>query len=200
MNNKTLVLVIIISLLFNSCAINSASYHISGTHEFIPSKNTERKWIINFENFSSSVEQEVKSQIVEDFKDVFQSNVEFNYQFLDIDNSQNLLSKIDSIDLNNIKHQTNAEMFAVFKIEMKYELPQQIISIKKGSNQKYQNMFIYLDVYDLRINKLIYTKYGSSQLKINETEMFVAQTGVKKQATKTYLKLKNDFFNFMGLK
>ena len=55
-------------------------------------------------------------------------------------------------------------------------------------------------VRDLKTKKILYTKYSVSQLKIDDSDDFIAQTGIKTQAIKTYEKLKNDFIKFISTK
>lgn len=103
-------------------------------------------------------------------------------------------------DLDDIKIETNSEILVIFKIQMKYQTQHKTLAIKKIEYEKYRNMFIFLDVYDLQTKKLLYTKYGFSQLKIDDSNDFIGQTGVRTQAIKTYEKLKNDFIKFINTK
>lgn len=179
--------------MLNSCFVNQPKYYLSGTNEAFPSDISERKWAVAFHNFSSSAEQEVKTQIIADFQSLFQNNIKFQSDFLNFDNFRPGTERLSNEELQEIKEESDAEFFAFFKIYMKYEVPTKMIWVEKRGNEKYRNMFIFLEVYDLKTNELIYTKQAISQLKFNDSGDFIPEVGVKKQAIKTYEKLKKDF-------
>lgn len=180
-------------LILNSCVVNTPTYYVSGTNEKFPTDINSKKWSVYFSNFSSDAERDVKNQITDDFQKLLPSNVKFESQLMSIESPPEFLSAIDSEILESIKEETNAEILAVFKIQMKYQTQDKAFSIQKVPYEKYRNMFVFLDVYDLETKQLLYTKYGVSQMKIDENDDYIAHTGIKSQAIKTYEKLKNDF-------
>jgi|GEM_PF-6047185 hypothetical protein len=184
----------------SSCFVNTPSYYISGTNEIFPESTSQSKWVVYFDNFSATAEQEVKKQIISDFQNLFQEKVQFMHQSLSIDNYEFIGNKLNEQDLEDIKKETNSEILVVFKIQMKYQAPDKTFAIRKVGYEKYRNLFIFLDAYDLQTKKLLYTKYSVSQLKIDDSDDFIAQTGIKTQAIKTYEKLKNDFIKFINTK
>lgn len=184
----------------SSCFVNTPSYYISGTNEPFPKNANQSKWVVYFDNFSTTTEQEVKKQIISDFQNLFQEKVEFVHQSLNINNYEYIGNKLNEQDLEDIKKETNSEILLIFKIQMKYQTQHKTFAIKKVEYEKYRNLFIFLDVYDLQTKKLLYTKYGVSQLKIDDSDDFIAQTGIRTQAIKTYEKLKNDFIKFTSTK
>jgi hypothetical protein len=190
------LLFLVFCIVFTSCFVNKPRYFITGTHENIPTLNTSSdKWVVTLQNFSSGAEYEVIAEIKKDFELYFPGNYEFKSRFLNIDPFQPITAKLTKEELDEVKIETNGKYLAVFKAHMKYELPKKIIEIKYESDQKFRTMFVFLDVYNLETNELIYTKYAASQLDLKATGNHKAQTGVKKQAVKTYEKLKKDFEN-----
>lgn len=187
-------LFLLFCIVFTSCLVNKPRYFISGTHEKIPSLDTySDNWIVTLQNFSSGAEFEIISEIKKDFELYFPGKYDFKSRFLNIDPFQPITAKLTKEELDEVKIENNGKYLAVFKAHMKYELPKKIIEIKYQSDQKYRTMFIFLDVYNLETNELIYTKYAASQLNLKENESYKAHTDVKKQSLKTYEKLKKDF-------
>ncbi|MFA7447495.1 MAG: hypothetical protein WCY77_03585 [Weeksellaceae bacterium] len=196
MIKKTIIPILFLTFL-NSCFVNTPSYHVSGTNELFTKNPNQSKWIVYFGEGSYGAEHEVKTQIIADFQELFPEKIEFIHQSLSIDNDEFTRDKMNEEDLEDIREETNSEILMVFKIQMKYQTQDQLFSIKKVTDEKYRNMFIFLDVYDLHTKKLLYTKYSFSQLKIGDSGDFIAKTGIKTQALKTYEKLKNDFIKFI---
>lgn len=197
---KKVSIITFLLIFVTSCYVNIPSYYISGTNERFSKNVNQSKWIVYFDNFSADVEQDVQSQIISDFQDIFQNKVEFAYNSLGIDKYGLLGDKLNEEDLENIQNVTNSELLALFKIQMKYQAQDKLFSIKKVENEKYRNMFIFLDVYDLQTKELIYTKYSVSQLKTDNFDEYLGQTGIRTQAIKTYKKLRKDFINFINTK
>lgn len=198
MKKASIIIFLLTSL--SSCFVNTPSYYISGTNELFPESTSQSRWVVYFDNFSANAEQEVKKQIISDFQNLFQEKVEFMHQSLSIDNYEFIGNKLNEQDLEDIKNETNSEILVIFKIQMKYQTQDKTLAIRKVGYEKYRNLFIFLDTYDLQTKKLLYTKYSVSQLKIDDSDDFIAQTGIKTQAIKTYEKLKNDFIKFINTK
>lgn len=197
---KKASIIIFLLTFLSSCFVNTPSYYISGTNELFPESTSQSRWVVYFDNFSATAEQEVKKKIISDFQNLFQEKVEFMHQSLSIDNYEFIGIKLNEQDLEDIKNETNSEILVIFKIQMKYQTQDKTLAIRKVGYEKYRNLFIFLDAYDLQTKKLLYTKYSFSQLKIDDSDDFIAQTGIKTQAIKTYEKLKNDFIKFINTK
>lgn len=180
---KKVPIITFLLIFVSSCSVNIPSYYISGTSERFSKNVNQSKWIVNFDNFTADVEQDVKLKIISDFQDIFQNKVEFTYNSLSINKHELLGDKLNEEDLENIQNVTNSDLLAVFKIQMEYQTQDKLFSIKKVENEKYRNMFIFLDVYDLQTKNLIYTKYSVSQLKTNNLGEYIGQTAIRTQGS-----------------
>lgn len=197
---KKIGVILFLMLLTNACFVNQPTYHMTGTHEVFPSNITSKKWTIYFDHFSASAEQEVKKQIMSDFQMLFKDNISFHTQFLNVEGRQSVIDRMDAADLESIFEETQAEILAVFKIQMKYQTQNKVISIQKVKQEKHRMMFLFLDIYNLQTKEVLYAKYAVSQLKLDDSGSYLAETSVKAQAIKTYEKLQKDVIKLIDLK
>lgn len=194
---KHLLYALPLVVLLTSCFVNRPAYYLSGANREFQKEAVQKNWLVIFNNFSSSAEQEVKSQIIIDFKTALSGKTEFQSDFLNFDNEAAAGKLLTAEEIAEIEAESAADYVAVFSVQMKYQTSDKTIEIRKEKVEKYRNMFVFLNVYDAKTKDNIYSKYAVSQLKTGDSADLPVQTGIKTQALKTYEKLKKDFFKVL---
>lgn len=161
--------------------------------------DTTKNFLLIKNNFPFDAKK-FNQKVDQSFKELFPTNLTSKQSFLNYSPSY-FFKVADDEMLEEIKAQVETDYIIFFKtylIPYYKEMTRTIeFRVDEGDSRTY---YLYIDVYDTKTNKRVYSKASISSILMSDTYIISPYTSSTKQLNKTFDKLMSDFRNYIKQK